>query len=67
MKSDYGSVTVTIKDFYPKSMTIYNSANDRYLDSYRVRFFDNGTCFLNVRKTNLPYQTTSNIRIPTFE
>lgn len=66
MKSDYGSVTVTIKDFYPKSMTIYNSANDRYLDSYRVRFFDNGTCFLNVRKTNLPYQTTSNIRIPTF-
>ena len=67
MKSDYGSVTVTIKDFYPKSMTIYNTANDRYLDSYRVRFFDNGTCFLNVRKTNLPYQTTSNIRIPTFE
>lgn len=66
MKSDYGSVTVTIKDFYPKSMTIYNSANDRYLDSYRVRFFDNGTCFLNVRKTNLQYQTASNIRIPTF-
>ena len=67
MKSDYGSVTVTIKDFYPKSMTIYNTANDRYLDSYRVRFFDNGTCFLNVRKTYLQYQTTSNIRIPTFE
>ena len=67
MRSDFGSVTVTIKDFYPKSMTIYNTANDRYLDSYRVRFFDNGTCFLNVRKTNLPYQTTSNIRIPTFE
>lgn len=67
MKSDFGSVTVTIKDFYPKSMTIYNTANDRYLDSYRVRFFDNGTCFLNVRKTYLQYQTTSNIRIPTFE
>ena len=67
MRSDFGSVTVTIKDFYPKSMTIYNTANDRYLDSYRVRFFDNGTCFLNVRKTYLPYQTTSNIRIPTFE
>lgn len=67
MRSDFGSVTVTIKDFYPKSMTIYNTANDRYLDSYRVRFFDNGTCFLNVRKTDLPYQTTSNIRIPTFE
>lgn len=67
MRSDFGSVTVTIKDFYPKSMTIYNTANDRYLDSYRVRFFDNGTCFLNVRKTNLQYQTTSNIRIPTFE
>lgn len=67
MRSDFGSVTVTIKDFYPKSMTIYNTANDRYLDSYRVRFFDNGTCFLNVRKTYLQYQTTSNIRIPTFE
>lgn len=67
MRSDFGSVTVTIKDFYPKSMTIYNTANNRYLDSYRVRFFDNGTCFLNVRKTYLQYQTTSNIRIPTFE
>lgn len=67
MKSDFGSVTVTIKDFYPKSMTIYNTANNRYLDSYRVRFFDNGTCFLNVRKTYLEYETTSNIRIPTFE
>ena len=67
MRSDFGSVTVTIKDFYPKSMTIYNTANDRYLDSYRVRFFDNGTCFLNVRKTYLQYQTTSNIKIPTFE
>ena len=67
MISDFGSVTVTIKDFYPKSMTIYNTANDGYLDSYRVRFFDNGTCFLNVRKTYLQHQTTSNIRIPTFE
>ena len=67
MRSDFGSVTVTIKDFYPKSMTIYNTANDRYLDSYRVRFFDNETCFLNVRKTYLQHQTTSNIRIPTFE